>query len=152
MSIKFIRLVSNASDRVLVILAFILFAAVFFMPSIEAQAYDSSNVNRSPEQIVEQMKERLHLTEEQAAKIRPIIEESVNDRRQILNDNGQDRKANRSALQEIRWKTDMKLSQILTEEQMRDYQNLLEEKSEKSQKDDMHQGKGGRNGGGMRAF
>ena len=100
------------------------------------------------------MKERLHLTEEQTTKIRPIIEESFNQRRQILNDTGQDKKVNRSALQEVRWKTDMKLAQILTEEQMQDYQNLYERQSGKPQHDDnMHRGKGGRGGGeGMHAF
>ena len=153
MIINFIRLGAKTALRVLVISMSILFVAVFIMPRLAARADDSSNVDKSPEEIVAQMKERLHLTEEQTTKIRPIIEESVNNRRQILNDTGQDKKANRSALQEVRWKTDIKLGQILTEEQMRDYQNLYEGQSDKPQHDDMHRGKGGRSGGGgMRAF
>lgn len=152
MTINFIRLGSKTAGRVLVLLASLLFATVFMFPLSPALTADSSNMTNSPEEIVEQMKERLRLTEEQVTKIRPVIEESFNKRRDILNNNGQDKKTNRSALQEVRWKTDMKLGQILTEEQMSDYQNLFEEKSEKSQQDDMHHGKGGRSGGGMRAF
>lgn len=152
MTINFIRLGSKTAGRVLVLLAYLLFAAVFILPLSTAQAADSSNMNKSPEEIVQQMKERLRLTEEQVAKIRPIIDESFNKCRDILDNNGQDKKSNRSALQEVRWKTDMKLGQILTEQQMSDYQNFFEEKSEKSQQDDMHHGKGGRSGGGMRAF
>ena len=152
MTINFIRLDSKTAGRVLVLLAYLLFAAGFILPLSTAQAADSSNMNKSPEEIVQQMKERLRLTEEQVAKISPIIDESFNKRRDILDNNGQDKKSNRSALQEVRWKTDMKLGQILTEQQMSDYQNFFEEKSEKSQQDDMHHGKGGRSGGGMRAF
>jgi Spy/CpxP family protein refolding chaperone len=152
MTINFIRLDTKTAGRVLVLLAYLLFVAVFILPLSTAQAADSSNMNKSPEEIVQQMKERLRLTEEQVAKIRPIIDESFNKRRDILDNNGQDKKSNRSALQEVRWKTDMKLGQILTEQQMSDYQNFFEEKSEKSQQDDMHHGKGGRSGGGMRAF
>jgi Spy/CpxP family protein refolding chaperone len=152
MTINFIRLGSKTAGRVLVLLAYLLFAAVFILPLSTAQAADSSNMNKSPEEIVQQMKERLRLTEEQVAKISPIIDESFNKRRDILDNNGQDKKSNRSALKEVRWKTDMKLGQILTEQQMSDYQNFFEEKSEKSQQDDMHHGKGGRSGGGMRAF
>ena len=152
MTINFIRLSSKTAGRVLVLLASLLFAVVFILRLSSSQAADSSNMNKSPEEIVQQMKERLRLTEEQVAKIRPVIEESFNKRRDILDNNGQDKKTNRSALQEVRWKTDMKLGLILTEEQMTDYQNLFEEKGEKSQQDDMHHGKGGRSGGGMRAF
>jgi len=152
MTTNFIRLGSKTAGLVLVILASLLLAAVFILPLSRAQAADLSNMNKSPEEIVQQMKVRLRLTEEQVTKIRPVIEESFNKRHDILNNNGQDKKANRSELQEVRWKTDMKLGQILTEEQMRDYQNLLEETSEKSQQDDMHHGKGGRSGGGVRAF
>jgi Spy/CpxP family protein refolding chaperone len=152
MTINFIRLDTKTAGRVLVLLAYLLFVAVFILPLSTAQAADSSNMNKSPEEIVQQMKERLRLTEEQVAKISPIIDESFNKRRDILDNNGQDKKSNRSALQEVRWKTDMKLGQILTEQQMSDYQNFFEEKSEKSQQDDMHHGKGGRSGGGMRAF
>ena len=153
MSKNFIRLYLKTSKWVLVILASIFFVAIFMIPSIAAQADDSSNINKSPNEIVARMKERLHLSEEQATKIHPIIEESVNSRRQILNDLGHDKKVNRSSLQEVRWKTDMKLAQILSDEQMRDYQNLYEEKNEKSQHDDMHHGKGARSEGrGMRAF
>src|SRR5664280_2236580 len=100
MVLNFIRLGSKTALRVLVISISILFVAVFIMPPLAARADDSSNIDKSPEEIVAQMKERLHLTEEQTTKIRPIIEESVNSRRDILNNNGEDKKANKSALQE----------------------------------------------------
>jgi len=55
----------------------LLFAAIFMMQPLPAQAQDSSNTNKSPEQIMSQLKEHLKLTEDQETKIRPIIEESI---------------------------------------------------------------------------
>ena len=97
------------------------------------------------------MKERLHLTEEQETKMRPIIEESVQTRREILKSDPQDRSAIKRELQELQWKTDMRLGVILTEEQMKEYEKLREEQSEKVQRGDV-QGNRGSRGGRLRRF
>ncbi len=130
---------------------YILFVAVFFIPSVTAQIDNASNINKSPEEIVSQLRERLHLTEEQTTMIRPIIEESYTKRRDIFNSNA-DGKAMKSALQQVQWTTDIKLGQILTKEQMESYQNLSEEQRDKTQSNDTHRGRGGERGGGMRSF
>ena len=46
-----------------------------------------------------QLKERLNLSAEQAAKIGPIIEKSLQERNEILANSSQDRKTTRSASQ-----------------------------------------------------
>lgn len=124
-----------------------LLAAILLMQPISVQAKDSSNKNKSPEQIMSQLKEHLKLTEEQETKIMPIIEDSIKKRNEILNNGTRDGKTKKSALQELQWSTDMQLGKILTEEQMKEYQKLREEQSEKMQGNDMHRGKRGRTGG-----
>jgi len=149
--ISFIRINSKITIRVLAFSFYILFATVFFIPPLMAQIDNASNMNKSPEEIVSQMRERLHLTEEQTTKIRPIIEESSTKRRDIFNSNA-DGKAMKSALQQVQWTTDIKLGQILTKEQMEKYHNLSEEQRDKTQSKDMNRWRGGGRGGGMRGF
>lgn len=125
-----------------------LLAAIFVMQPMSVQAEDSSNKNKSPEQIMSQLKERLKLTDEQETKIRPIIEDSIKKRNEILNNGTQDGKTKKSAFQQLQWSTDMQIGKVLTEEQRKEYEKLREEQSEKTQgTDDMHRGKGGRTGG-----
>ena len=129
-----------------------LLAAIFLIQPMSVQAKDFSNKNKSPEEIMLQLKERLKLTEEQETKIRPIIEDSIKKRNEILNNGTQDGKTKKSALQELQWSIDMQLGKILTEEQMKEYQKLREEESEKKpQRSDMQRGRGTRTGG-MRGF
>jgi Spy/CpxP family protein refolding chaperone len=128
-----------------------LIASIFMTQLISAQATDPLHTNSSAEQVMARMKERLHLTEEQETKIRPIIEESVQARHEILEKDSQDRSTIKNELQELQWKTDMRLGVILTEEQMKEYEKLREEQSEKMQRGDVQGGVGPR-GGRSRGF
>jgi hypothetical protein len=129
-----------------------LIAAIFIAKPIQAQAADLPLKNTSAEQVMAKMKERLHLTEEQETKIRTIIEESVQTRREILKSDPQDRSAIKRELQELQWKTDMRLGVILTEEQMKEYEKLREEQSEKMQRSDVQGSRKGSHGGRSRGF
>ena len=125
-----------------------LLAAIFVMQPMSVQANDFSDKNKSPEQIMSQLKERLKLTDDQESKIMPIIEDSMKKRNEILNNGTQDGKTKRSAFQQLQWSTDMQIGKVLTEEQRKEYEKLREEQNEKMQdNDDMHRGKGGRTGG-----
>lgn len=117
-----------------------LFAVIFMTQPITAQARDLPDMNSSPEQVMSKMKERLNLTEEQETKVRPIIEESIQKRREILKKDPQDRSTIKNELQELQWTTDMRLGVILTEEQMKEYQKLREEQSEKMRSEQRSRG------------
>ena len=122
------------------------------MQPIPARAGDSSSISKYPEQLMYRLKERLRLTEDQETKVQLIIDESFKKRSEILKNGGQDRKAEKSALQELQWSTDLQIGKVLTEEQMKEYQKLREEESEKkTQRSDMQRGWGAR-AGGMRGF
>jgi len=125
----------------------LLCATIFMMQPIGVQARDVSNMNASPDEVVSQLKSRLNLTEEQEAKMRPIIEESIQKRREIVKNSSQDRKTVRSQLQELRWSTDMQIGKILTGAQMKEYQKLREEQSEKAENNDTQHGRRSRYGG-----
>jgi len=107
--------------------------------------------NGYPDQVISKMKERLKLTEEQETKIRPIIEESVRARTELLENFAQDKSRIKSELLELQWKTGMRLGVILTEEQMKEYEKLREEQSEKMQHSDVQGGRGP-SGGRSRRF
>jgi len=129
-----------------------LIAAIFMAQPILAQATDLPDTNSSAEQVMAKMKERFHLTEEQETKMRPIIEESFQARNEILKRDAQDRSAIKNELQELQWKTDMRLGVILTKEQMKEYEKLREEQSEKMQHSDVQGSRKGSHGGRSRGF
>jgi Spy/CpxP family protein refolding chaperone len=124
---------------------------IFMMQPIGVQARDISNMNASPDEAMSQLKSRLNLTQEQEAKMRPIIEESIQKRHEIVRNGPEDRKAVKSQLQELRWSTDMQIGKVLTEAQMKEYQKLLEEQKEKAENNDTQHGRKSRYGG-LRGF
>ena len=108
-----------------------LFTVIFVTQMISAQGRDLQNMNSSLEEVMSKMKERLNLTEEQETKIQPIIEENIRKRLEILKRGSQDRSTSKNELQELQWKTDLQLGAILTEEEMKEYEKLREEQSER---------------------
>lgn len=90
---------------------------------------------RTPEQMISHMKTRLNLTDQQEAKIRPIILESFNEQQKILDKSrSQDRSGIRSLRGELRQhqiSVEEKLSKILTAEQLVDLRKLQEEERRK---------------------
>ncbi len=119
---------------------------------MSVRAGDFSNISKSPEQLMYRLKDRLRLTEEQETKIQPIVDENFKKRSEILKNSGQGGKSEKISLQELQWATDMQIGKVLTEDQMKEYEKLREEDSEKkTQRSDMQGGRGKRTGG-MRGF
>ena len=90
---------------------------------------------KTPEQMISLMKTRLRLTDEQEAKIRPIILESFKEQEKILDKSrGQDRsgiRALRGELRQHQISVEEKLSKTLTAEQLVGYRKLQEEQRRK---------------------
>ncbi len=149
---RVVVLVSHRSLIKFLVAYILLFDALFIIQPISARAGDFSIISKSPEQLMSRLKERLRLTEEQETKIKPIIDENFKKRSEILKNRGQGGKSEKSALQELHWSSDMQIGKILTEDQMKEYEKLREEESEKkTQHNDMQGGRGKRTGG-MRRF
>jgi hypothetical protein len=89
---------------------------------------------KSPEEIISTMKERLHLSEEQVAKVKPIIKEACEKRNQIrekyAGEGREARTSMRTEVQELQKATEAKLSTVLTSEQMDEYRKLCDEESQ----------------------
>ena len=81
------------------------------------------------------MKERLALSEEQAAKVGPIIDESIKKRREVIKqqrEQGFGRGGSmRNALQAIQEDTEQQLDAVLTEKQMEEYRQIQKEQRQK---------------------
>ena len=92
-----------------------------------ADARGRFGFQKSPDQIMERLTDRLDLTEEQAEAIRPLIEEKVMKMNAIRDKNGTDRWTVRTEMQKLRWDTEIKLNEILTDDQIEKYLELRQE-------------------------
>jgi Spy/CpxP family protein refolding chaperone len=105
---------------------FIIAVALVTQP-FSAEARGRLGFQRSPEQIVERLTDRLNLTEEQVEAIRPIIEDKVLKMNEIREKSGTDRRAARTEMQKLMGETEIKLNEILTDEQIEKYVELRQE-------------------------
>lgn len=102
----------------------VLCIAVLAAQPVRARAQNRPVRGVSAERVVSRLSQELNLTQEQEERLRPVIEESAEKRREIFKDM-------RSRMEELDKSTDEKLSGILTEEQMEEYRNMREERRER---------------------
>jgi len=126
----------NRLFLVLIMTGGLIFTAVFTLQPFYAEAGGRYRTEISPDRIMERMKERLDLSAEQEATIRPIIEEKVKKFQELKEKGGADRQTIRTEMQKLRWSTEMKLGEILTDEQRGKYLELRQERHKW-----MHRGK-----------
>ncbi len=115
-------------------LLFITMAAGLFIIAIglvtqpfSAEARGRFGQSRSPGLIIERLTEHLDLTDEQVAEIQPIIEEKIEQMNSIREKNGTDRRAARTEMQKLKWDTEIRLNEILDEDQIEKYLELRQE-------------------------
>jgi Spy/CpxP family protein refolding chaperone len=95
---------------------------------------------KSADEIMQTLTERLDLTPEQAEAVRPLIEDKINVHKEIREKKDTDRKARRAEMRKLRWNTEIRLSEILTDEQVDKYLELKQEQRKEFKR--------GRHGGG----
>lgn len=91
-----------------------------------------------PAQMVERqvtnMKDRLKLTDDQAAKIKPIIEESMKSTREIFEKYGPPQQGQgpseemRTAMQKSREETNKKIAAVLNDDQKKEFEKMMSER------------------------
>lgn len=100
----------------------------------------------NPEKRLHVLTERLHLTEEQAAAVRPILEDEYAKKttliKEIESDSSRDR---RQELEDLEWSVIKQLSRHLDRTQLNEYCNLLDEEAKARQQ--AGPGRGGVSGG-----
>lgn len=113
------------------IVGLLLITLTYFSP---AMAYRGDCAN-DPEQIISTLKDRLDLTKEQAARIRPIIENKIKKQQEIFEkfktQGREERRSLRNEMQAISNDTATQLEKVLTTEQMEAYQNFQTEQRQK---------------------
>jgi Spy/CpxP family protein refolding chaperone len=128
------------------VMCFAVFLVVLLMQPFVTLAAGSHDMPASFEQTMSKMKERLNLTEEQEAKIRPIVQESMKERGEILKSSQADRETIKKELKDIQWSTDVQIGMILTEKQKKDYQKMREEEERDKTSDEMQHSRGSHSG------
>ena len=78
-----------------------------------------------------QLTEQLELTEEQATSVRAILEVQGEKRQELFQSSGGDREAMRAAMMEMMEEVNVQLAEILTEDQMTKYTQILEERRQR---------------------
>ena len=95
-------------------------------------------MHKTPEQVIERLRTRIDLTEEQAVQAGPIIKESIDKRRMVFEkyrDQGlKVKQAMRSEMQAIGDATHTELATILSDEQMEELNAMKEEKRARMEK------------------
>jgi hypothetical protein len=95
------------------------------------QNHRSTPEPKSPDQIIKEMKSQLNLNNEQQAKIRPIIEDQVKRRYELIKkyqaEDRQSMDSFRDELKDLRIITERQLQYFLTSEQMIDYGYMQQE-------------------------
>ncbi len=97
--------------------------------SAPAQAQGGPGGRRGPDldQQMAMLTERLELTGEQAKSVRAILEMQGDRRREVFQASRGDRAAMRAAMQEVQEETNALLADVLTEAQMKKYQEFQAE-------------------------
>jgi Spy/CpxP family protein refolding chaperone len=93
---------------------------------------------KTADEFISAMKTRLNLTEEQEIQIRPVIEKEVAERRGIIEESMEQRPQGMQSLKnkmhELQIATERNLEKILTQEQMVEYQKLIDEERQNMRK------------------
>ncbi|QTA90466.1 hypothetical protein [Desulfonema magnum] len=90
---------------------------------------------RNPDQIMSVLKDRLSLTEEQEAQVRPIMEEQIEKQRALFEKyrgkGRADRRTMRDEMQKNQEDTEKRLEGVLSKEQMDEFRKIRDEKRNK---------------------
>ncbi len=105
---------------------FIIAIALLTQP-FSAEARGRFGPPKSPGLIMERLTERLDLTDEQVEEIRPIIEEKIEKMNAIREKRGTGRRAARIEMQKLKWDAEIRLNEILNEEQIEKYLELKQD-------------------------
>ncbi len=131
---------NSRKGLVLTIAAFLIIAVSLIMQPVLADARGRFGPQRSPDEIVQHLTDRLDLTPEQAAEIEPIIQESFEKRNDVrdkyFNEKTQTRNTMRNEMKAIGDETHAQLSTILDDEQIEAFLGIQEEN--RARKDKRH--------------
>ncbi|GAB6282849.1 MAG: hypothetical protein STSR0008_15990 [Ignavibacterium sp.] len=103
----------------------------FLVSNIFPQQFQGAEVR------LNELKERLKLTEEQSQQIKSILDTNIVDMQNFMQEN-HSREERRKKILEHTKKVDSQIEQILTEEQKKEYAKMKEERREKM-RDNYHQ-------------
>ncbi|MDP3580382.1 MAG: hypothetical protein Q8S39_00515 [Ignavibacteria bacterium] len=111
--------------------------AVMLVLSLAANSFAQMGGGMNPQErmkrTLEELKTRLTLTDAQFAKVDTILQAQTAEMTKIRENSGGDREAMRSAIMDLRAKTDKQIEAILTDEQKVEYKKLQEERAQRMQ-------------------
>jgi periplasmic protein CpxP/Spy len=113
----------TAIKRMTTVPVLIIGIAMLFSTVMQAQPQ-----RMSVEERVKILKDSLKLSDEQTTKVTKILEDQREEMTTAMNNNRGDRQAMRAVRQEIMKKTDDKIKEVLTEEQIKVYDKVIKDR------------------------
>jgi periplasmic protein CpxP/Spy len=113
----------TAIKRMTTVPVLIIGIAMLFSTVMQAQPQ-----RMSVEERVKILKDSLKLSDEQTTKVTKILEDQREEMTTAMNNNRGDRQAMRAVRQEIMKKTDDKIKEVLTEEQVKVYDKVIKDR------------------------
>lgn len=105
--------------------AALLFAFIA-VPTAQAQEAPGQRRAPDPEQRLEQLKQRLDLSDQQVEQVRALMQEQQQQRQEALEQGREQREAMRERMEQMRTQTDEGMARILNEEQLQKWHELQE--------------------------
>jgi len=111
--------------------------AAMFVLSLAANSYAQMGGGLSPEErmkrTMDEYKTKLTLTDEQVVKVEAVLKAQTEEMTKIRENAGGDREAMRTAITELRAKTDKQVEELLTDEQKVIFKKMQEERAQRMQ-------------------
>ncbi len=102
-------------------------------PPLQGRGQGRGGMMMSPEERAKQLKERLSLSDEQTAQVQKIFEESQKKMMAMRDSLRGDFDAMRKVVQEVTEKTDKDIKTLLTEEQVKKYDEVIKQRQQRMQ-------------------
>ena len=97
---------------------------IFFIGANRSLAQPRMDVNKQ----MENLKDRLKLNDDQAAKIKTILVQADSERVKLFELNKGDRDAMRGAMRDLRYDTNRQIKEVLTDDQKTEFDKMREER------------------------
>ena len=127
---------SNSRWSILTILVFLAAALTFAQPSQESQAptpdkHAGMHHEESADQHLQMLSEKLNLTDDQKAKIKPILQDQMRQMKAVHEDTSLSEEQKRAKMKSIHESSHDQINAVLTPEQQAKFEQMRKEQMEK---------------------
>ena len=127
---------SNSRWSILTILVLLAAGLTFVQPSLESQAptpdkHAGMHHEESADQHLQMLSEKLNLTDDQKAKLKPILQDQIQQMKAVREDSSLSQEQKRAKMKSIHESSHDQINAVLTPEQQAKFEQMRKEQMEK---------------------